>query len=40
MPLSLSPPLAVSAEVHRDLCLGLLLRRAGGSDLLSGRRLG
>lgn len=32
--------LAVSAEVHRDLCLGVLLRRAGGAYFLRRRRLG
>lgn len=37
---SLSLSLAVSAEVHRDLCLGVLLCGAGGSDFLSGGHLG
>lgn len=32
--------LAVSAEMHCDLCLGVLLRRAGGVDFLGGGHLG
>lgn len=32
--------LAVSAEVHRDLCIGVLLRGAGGAHFLGCGHLG
>ena len=33
-------PSAVSAEMHHDLCSGVLLRRPGGAHLLSRGHLG